>query len=122
MIQLNDHKKSKLDMKAMISDLLKGTLAEAQRSQSQPEYLYSAFSAPLRGINRISRLRSLFGCFSVMLVCGCGASSDDGWEYLDNGTLKIGVDRSRGACIGYFGESKTGRNLLNHYDEGRFVQ
>jgi hypothetical protein len=55
-------------------------------------------------------------------VCGCSASSTNGWEYLDNGTLKIGVDRSRGACIGYFGESRTGRNLLNHFDEGRFVQ
>lgn len=44
------------------------------------------------------------------------------WVYLDNGAVRIGVDKSRGACVGYFGESKTGRNLLNHYDEGRFVQ
>jgi hypothetical protein len=36
--------------------------------------------------------------------------------------VRIGVDRSRGACIGFFGESETKRNLLNHYDEGRFVQ
>ncbi len=62
-------------------------------------------------------------CFvALAFTSGCSASSKDGWEYLDNGILKIGVDRSRGACIGYFGESKTGRNLLNHYDEGRFVQ
>lgn len=74
---------------------------------------------------------------SVFLVCGCSASTNelsalstdehdtsphDAWEYLDNGDLKIGVDRSRGACIGFFGESKMGRNLLNHYDEGRFIQ
>ena len=45
-----------------------------------------------------------------------------GWEYLDNGEIRIGVDRSRGACIGWFGESSTKRNLLNHRDEGRFVQ
>ena len=44
------------------------------------------------------------------------------WEYLDNGHVRIGVDKSRAACIGFFGESKTKRNLLNHYDEGRFVQ
>ncbi len=62
------------------------------------------------------------GLMTLGTVCGCSASSTNGWEYLDNGTIKIGVDRSRGACIGYFGESKTGRNLLNHYDEGRFVQ
>jgi len=44
------------------------------------------------------------------------------WEYLDNGVVRIGVDRSRGACVGYFSESKTRRNLLNHKDTGRFVQ
>ncbi|VGO11480.1 hypothetical protein PDESU_00024 [Pontiella desulfatans] len=74
---------------------------------------------------------------SVIVAAGCNAStnegsvlvlnthtlsSEDGWEYIDNGTLKIGVDRSRGACIGFFGESQTGRNLLNHFDEGRFIQ
>ncbi|MDD7983913.1 hypothetical protein PQO01_02985 [Lentisphaera marina] len=44
------------------------------------------------------------------------------WAYLDNGTVRIGIDRSRGGCIGFFGQSKTQRNLLNHFDEGRFVQ
>ncbi len=44
------------------------------------------------------------------------------WEYLDNGVVRIGIDKSRGACIGYFAESKTRRNLLNNYDEGRFIQ
>ena len=44
------------------------------------------------------------------------------WEYLDNGIVRIGVDKSRGACIGYFAQSKTRRNLLNNYDEGRFIQ
>ena len=44
------------------------------------------------------------------------------WEYLDNGTVRIGVDRSRGACIGYFAESESRRNLLNHFDTGRFIQ
>ncbi len=44
------------------------------------------------------------------------------WEHLDNGVVRIGIDKSRGACIGYFAESKTQRNLLNNYDEGRFIQ
>tara|TARA_B100000809_G_scaffold35985_1_gene31586 strand:+ start:163 stop:1110 length:948 start_codon:yes stop_codon:yes gene_type:complete len=44
------------------------------------------------------------------------------WEYLDNGVVRIGVDKSRGACIGYFGRSEPRRNLLNNRDEGRFVQ
>jgi len=44
------------------------------------------------------------------------------WAYLDNGTVRIGVDRSRGAAIGYFALSSNKRNLLNHHDEGRFIQ
>jgi hypothetical protein len=44
------------------------------------------------------------------------------WLYLDNGQVRLGVDRAAGASIGYFGESATGRNLLNHYDKGRFIQ
>jgi len=44
------------------------------------------------------------------------------WEYIDNGVVRIGVDKSRGAAIGYFALSKDKRNLLNHHDEGRFIQ
>lgn len=44
------------------------------------------------------------------------------WLYLDNGQVRLGADRAAGASIGFFGESSTGRNLLNHYDKGRFIQ
>ncbi len=43
------------------------------------------------------------------------------WSYLDNGTVKIGVDNARGACIGWFSTSG-GANQLNNYDNGRFIQ
>lgn len=68
--------------------------------------------------HRILFLVRVSCCFALY----AGAKGTPDWVYLDNGTVRIGVDKSRGACIGYFGESKTGRNLLNHYDEGRFVQ
>jgi hypothetical protein len=63
-------------------------------------------------------------CLYSMLCAAASAGDGSGsaWSFIDNGTVRIGVDRSRGACIGFFGESKTKRNLLNHYDEGRFVQ
>ncbi len=48
--------------------------------------------------------------------------SKQDWTYLDNGTLRIGADKSRGAAIGYLALTKTKRNLLNHHDEGRFIQ
>jgi hypothetical protein len=41
---------------------------------------------------------------------------------LDNGIISVGVDEKRGACIGYLALSSNKKNLLNHYDEGRFVQ
>ena len=49
-------------------------------------------------------------------------TAKEAWTYLDNGHIRIGIDKSRGACIGFFSESKTARNLLNHFDEGRFIQ
>ena len=67
---------------------------------------------------------TLLAAATVFATVGCHAepTTTDGWNYIDNGSIRIGVDRSRGACIGYFGESQTQRNLLNHFDEGRFIQ
>jgi hypothetical protein len=50
------------------------------------------------------------------------AKPGESWANLDNGTIRIGVDKSRGAAIGYFVLSKDKRNLLNHQDEGRSIQ
>jgi len=44
------------------------------------------------------------------------------WAYLDNGHLRIGVKKSSGACIGYLSTGEGARNVLNHFDQGRFVQ
>jgi len=68
----------------------------------------------------MNKLVVLINMLALETFAGAGHVPD--WKYLDNGTVRIGVDISRGTCIGFFGESKTKRNLLNHYDEGRFVQ
>jgi hypothetical protein len=58
-----------------------------------------------------------------MLVSALHANKEDeSWIYLDNGTLRIGIDKARGAAIGHLSLSKDKRNLLNHFDEGRFIQ
>ena len=44
--------------------------------------------------------------------------SNDHWEFLDSGIIRVGVDKSRGTCIGFFGEGGVERNVLNHYDHG----
>ncbi len=42
--------------------------------------------------------------------------------YIDNGALRLGVDLSSGGSVFFLSESTTKRNLLNHYDRGRFIQ
>lgn len=44
------------------------------------------------------------------------------WAFLTNDSVIIGVDTSRGAGIGYFARRDERRNVLNHFDTGRFVQ
>jgi hypothetical protein len=43
-------------------------------------------------------------------------------NYLNNGSVKIGVDSSRGATIIYFSQSGSSRNVVNYADLGREVQ
>ncbi len=81
-----------------------------------------------------SPFRALFALVACALLCSPAQAQNSKkeaakkkatkelWEYLDNGIIRIGVDRSRGAAIGYFADAKTQRNLLNHNDEGRFIQ
>ena len=42
--------------------------------------------------------------------------------YLNNGRLQIGIDRERGGAIFHLSDASRRKNLLNHADEGRFVQ
>ncbi len=44
------------------------------------------------------------------------------WVYLENDRVKLGVKIASGACIGYLSAQGSDRNLLNHFDQGRFVQ
>ncbi len=42
--------------------------------------------------------------------------------YINNGIIQLGVDMDRGGSIFHFSDVDTKRNLLNHADEGRFMQ
>ena len=43
-------------------------------------------------------------------------------QYIDNGKVRLGVDMKHGGSVFYFALSKDQKNLLNHFDEGRFIQ
>ncbi len=42
--------------------------------------------------------------------------------FIDNGMIRVGVKKAAGAAIAWFSDSKTKRNLVNHYDRGRLIQ
>jgi hypothetical protein len=50
------------------------------------------------------------------------ARGGDEWVYLENGLLKLGVNKTAGACIGWLSAGKDAPNVLNSFDRGRFVQ
>lgn len=65
-------------------------------------------------------MKAIIAILALTTVMGHGA--EPAWEYVDNGEIRLGLNTNAGACIGYFAESKTRRNLLNHADEGRYLQ
>jgi hypothetical protein len=49
------------------------------------------------------------------------ADSSDRMAYLDNGSIKVGVDLERGGSIAYLADAKDGVNVVNVHDLGRWV-
>lgn len=73
-------------------------------------------------MKRVPATRFQFALLLWPLAFAQAHAADEGFLFLDNGQVRLGVRTNAGACIGYFAESKTGRNLLNHHDHGRFIQ
>jgi hypothetical protein len=44
------------------------------------------------------------------------------WVFIDNGIIRLGVKKTAGAGIGWLSRSGSPVNLLDHWDEGRFIQ
>lgn len=65
----------------------------------------------------------LFPILLVLATAGAASESvSETWEFLDNGTIRIGVNRSAGGAIGWFSESGREENLIDRYDYGRYFQ
>jgi hypothetical protein len=60
--------------------------------------------------------------FFLSLLCLTEAVAQEQWTFLDNGHVRMGVNLSAGACVGWFSQSRSPRNLLNTSDEGRYLQ
>lgn len=74
------------------------------------------------------KLLFLPSVFFVIILFGnsaCSISTDDessGLESIDNGSIKLKVDLTRGGAICYLSLSENDRNLVNIFDEGRYIQ
>jgi hypothetical protein len=56
------------------------------------------------------------------LLGAVSLQAQEQWTFLDNGHVRLGVNLSAGACVGWFSPSRSPRNLLNTSDEGRYLQ
>lgn len=60
--------------------------------------------------------------FAAVVGLALFARAEDAWVYIDNGELRLGVNKTAGACIGYLSTGQDQPSVLNSYDRGRFVQ
>lgn len=93
------------------------------RMTSQPKH-----RQPRPTASRQLQLLLIAGTALLSALGSAAAAEDDArkpageWVYLDNGEVRLGVKISSGAAIGYFSNSKSDRNFINHHDHGRLVQ
>lgn len=80
-------------------------------------------------MDRMKLLGHIFVLMEVIIAAtlGCAGEerplrdSSERMSYLDNGTIKVGVDLGRGGSIGYLADVKTGGNVVNVHDLGRWI-
>jgi hypothetical protein len=60
------------------------------------------------------------GSISELTWCTPTASVPAGWSFLDNGTVRVGINLEHGAAVGHF--SVAGFNVLDSNDNGRYLQ
>jgi hypothetical protein len=56
-----------------------------------------------------------------IIICGPWLQAQDILE-LDNDTLLLKLELTRGGAIGYISISGSTRNIVNIHDEGRYIQ
>ena len=60
--------------------------------------------------------------WSALPLAAAAAPNTNGFLFLDNGQLRLGVNTNWGAGIAWLSESASPRNLVNHFDHGRLIQ
>jgi len=64
----------------------------------------------------------LAGGFAVAGLCAQAGADEGNMSWLDNGTIRLGVDLSLGGAVTYLHGPGPGENMINSYDWGRQIQ
>lgn len=75
----------------------------------------------LRRYSTRSALAAL-GVFVILSTPAQAVERDPKMSYLDNGTIRVGVDLNLGGSITYISKAGTDRNIVNNHDWGRQIQ
>ena len=70
----------------------------------------------------IATLLLLAPLLPILAADSFKTSVPDDRLFLDNGTVKVGIDRSRGASITWLSWAAYPKNVVNHSDPGRLIQ
>jgi hypothetical protein len=78
---------------------------------------------------QIARTVSTTSLIILLIIQGCNSNLDKSTDKshensigIDNDTLRVKLDLNRGGTISYISVSGSKRNLVNIYDEGRYIQ
>lgn len=76
---------------------------------------------PLTGLTAV--MLALCCWLSIVSAASANKRIDESkTQYIDNGTIRLGVNLALGGAITYLADSKTGKNLVNNWDWGRQIQ
>lgn len=71
---------------------------------------------------RLDRYYALTTLLALALALPGSRARAQSSSFLDNGTIKVGVDLTVGGSIYYLSQSGTTNNVINIADLGRYVQ
>ena len=78
---------------------------------------------PRRGVTQALILATLVALSGVRPIPGATSPNQaQGLEFLDNGNVRVGIDRHKGGAITWLSWSQYRSNAVNHHDPGRLIQ